>query len=113
MACRRMRCAPCFSIPASWAASPNPAIPTLKPAPTQDLIDFCRRHKTVVTIENHNIIGGLGSLVAEVIATNAVPTRLHRAGIEDRWGVNGDIRYIRNELGLGAEQLAERIGALQ
>lgn len=35
-------------------------------------------------IDNDNIISGLGSLVAEVIATNAMPTRLHRAGIEDR-----------------------------
>ncbi len=66
---------------------------------TQDIIDFCQRHKTVLTIENHNIIGGLGSLVAEVIATNGVRTRLHRAGIQDRWAVNGDMRYIRGELG--------------
>ena len=38
---------------------------------------------------------------------------LAMTGIEDRWGVNGDMRYIRNELGLDARQPAERIGALQ
>ena len=37
------------------------------------------------------MIGGLGSLVAELIATTGVQTRLHRAGIQDRWGVNGQV----------------------
>ena len=88
-------------------------VPTLKPAPMEDIIDFCQRHKTVLTIENHNIIGGLGSLVAQVIATNGVRTRLHLAGIQDRWAVNGDMRYIRGELGLSGAQLADQIGRLE
>ena len=88
-------------------------VPTLKPAPTQDILNFCMRHTSVLTIENHNVIGGLGSLVAEVIATTGVQTRLHRAGIQDRWGVNGDMKYIRGQLGLSGPQLADEAGGLQ
>ena len=67
----------------------------------------------MLTIENHNVIGGLGSLVAELIATTGVRTRLHRAGIQDRWGVNGDMKYIRGQLGLSGAQLADEAGGLQ
>ena len=88
-------------------------VPTLKPAPVEDIVDFCARHRNVLTIENHNIVGGLGSLVAELIATTGVQTRLHRAGIQDRWGVNGDMKYIRGQLGLSGVQLADHAGGLQ
>lgn len=88
-------------------------VPTLKPAPTEDIVSFCGRHKTVLTIENHNIIGGLGSLVAEVIATHGIAARLHRAGMQDRWAMNGDMKYIRDQLGLSGVQLAECVRGLQ
>ena len=87
-------------------------VPVLKPAPTEDIASFCARHPTVFTLENHNIIGGLGSLVAEVIATEGVASRLYRGGIQDRWGVNGDMRFIREQLGLSAAQLADQVEAL-
>ena len=87
-------------------------VPVLKPAPTDDIASFCARHPTVFTLENHNIIGGLGSLVAEVIATEGVASRLYRGGIQDRWGVNGDMRFIREQLGLSAAQLADQVEAL-
>ena len=88
-------------------------VPTLKPAPLEDIVSFCGRHKTVLTIENHNIIGGLGSLVAEVIATHGIAARLHRAGMQDRWAMNGDMKYIRDQLGLSGLQLADCVGGLQ
>lgn len=87
-------------------------VPVLKPAPTDDIASFCARHPTVFTLENHNIIGGLGSLVAEVIATEGVASRLYRGGIQDRWGVNGDMQFIREQLGLSAAQLADQVEAL-
>ena len=88
-------------------------VPTLKPAPLEDIVSFCGRHKTVLTIENHNIIGGLGSLVAEVIATHGIAARLHRGGMQDRWAMNGDMKYIRDQLGLSGLQLADCVGGLQ
>ena len=88
-------------------------VPMLKPAPVEDIAGFCARHPTVFTLENHNVIGGLGSLVAEVIATEGVSARLHRGGIQDRWGVNGDMRFIREQLGLSASQLAAQVEALK
>ena len=88
-------------------------VPTLKPAPLEDIVSFCGRHKTVLTIENHNIIGGLGSLVAEVIATHGIAARLHRGGMQDRWAMNGDMKYIRDQLGLSGVQLADCVGGLQ
>lgn len=87
-------------------------VPVLKPAPVEDIARFCARHPAVFTVENHNIIGGLGSLVAEVIATEGVAARLHRGGIQDRWAVNGDMRFIREQLGLSGAQLADQVEAL-
>ena len=87
-------------------------VPVLKPAPTQDIVAFCTRHRNVFTLENHNIIGGLGSLVAEVIACEGVPSRLCRGGIQDRWAMNGDMRFIREQLGLSAAQLADQLETL-
>lgn len=88
-------------------------VPVLKPAPVEDIARFCANHRSVFTVENHNVIGGLGSLIAEVIATEGLGVRLKRGGIQDCWGVNGDMSYIREQMGLSGAQLADQVEAQQ
>jgi transketolase len=57
-------------------------VPTLKPLDEQAIIDAARRTGRVVTAEDHTIIGGLGSAVAEVLGEN-YPTPLKRVGMRD------------------------------
>lgn len=83
-------------------------VPTLKPLDGPGIAAFCERFPAVVTIENHSIVGGLGSCVAEVIAETQVDARLLRSGVPDRWAAAGSLEFIRAQLGLDAASLAER-----
>lgn len=84
-------------------------VPTIKPVNEQELSDFCFAHNQIVTIENHNIVTGLGSLVTEVISNTGGGPRVTRLGIPDEWAPGGTLPYIRAQLGLDAAGLAQRI----
>lgn len=83
--------------------------PTVKPINEQEVADFCFAHDRVVTVENHQIVTGLGSLVAEIISDIGAGPRVQRIGIPNRWAPGGTLPYIRTQLGLDAATLADRI----
>jgi transketolase len=88
-------------------------VPCLKPVDTVALADACAGAPLVVTTEEHTVIGGLGSLVAEVV-TGADPRRVERIGIDDAWGESAPGAWLLTRFGLMAEQVAERVrGALE
>jgi len=58
-------------------------VPVIKPLDAGTVLDVARRSKLVVTAENHSIIGGLGSAVAEVMAEAGVGCPLRRIGLRD------------------------------
>ena len=62
----------------------------------------------IVTCEDHNIIGGLGSAVAEIVAEHR-PTRILRIGIDDRFEESGSYRDLYHKYGLDAEGIAAKI----
>ena len=78
---------------------------TLKPIDREAVIRAAAETGAIVTAENHNIIGGLGSAVAEVIAEDA-PAALVRVGIEDRFGIVGLRPFLAEEFGLEAKHIA-------
>lgn len=80
--------------------------PTLKPFDSDAVAAFASRFPAVLTVENHSIIGGLGSAVAEALAERGVATRVRRLGVPDRWALVGSLDFIRNGLGLDAATLA-------
>lgn len=84
-------------------------VPTLKPVRHEEISQFCRGRSRVFSIENHNIVGGLGGLVAEILSDQGGGPRLTRLGVPDRWAPGGSLRYIRGQLGLDAESLARQI----
>lgn len=84
-------------------------VPTLKPARHEEIWRFCQGRSRVFTIENHNIVGGLGGLVAEILADHGDGPRLTRLGVPDHWAPGGSLAYIRKSLGLDAESLAQQI----
>ena len=63
------------------------------------IIQAARETRGIITVENHNIIGGLGSAVAEVLAEN-YPAPMRRIGIRDRFGEVGNRAYLRQCLGI-------------
>ena len=62
--------------------------PTIKPFDRETLIALARKHKAVVTCEEHQIHGGLGGIVAEILS-EAHPMPVRRVGVNDRFGQSG------------------------
>lgn len=83
-------------------------IHTLKPIDQNIIIDAARETGCIVTAEEHNIIGGLGSAVAEVISEN-YPVPLKRVGVEDTFGESGPGDELLEKYGLTSEKLAEAV----
>ncbi|GGC88884.1 transketolase [Enterococcus wangshanyuanii] len=59
----------------------------------------------IVTAENHNVIGGLGSAVAEIIAENH-PTKMKRIGVKEQFGQVGKLDYLKEVYGLKAVDIS-------
>lgn len=78
---------------------------TLKPLDTQAIIGAAKQTGAIVTAEEHQLIGGLGSAVAEVISTN-YPVPLRMLGIPDTFGESGTPEQLLGKFGLTAENLA-------
>jgi transketolase len=86
-------------------------VPTLKPVRSQEILEFCAGRKEVFSLENHQIVGALGSLIAEILTEHGNGPRLTRLGIPNQWAPGGTLNYIRAQLSLDAESLARRIHA--
>ena len=84
-------------------------VPTIKPVNEQEIADFCFAHKTIVTVENHQIVTGLGSLVSEIVCDTGGGPKITRIGVPNQWAPGGTLPYIREQLGLDAATLANRI----
>ncbi len=80
---------------------------TIKPIDRDILIRAARETGAIVTAEEHNIIGGLGSAVAEVIA-ETVPVPVVRVGVEDTFGQSGPAADLLKLYGLTAENIADK-----
>lgn len=80
---------------------------TIKPIDEKLIIAAATGVKAVITVEDHNIIGGLGSAVAEVLSEKR-PTFVHRLGIPDAYPIVGAAAEIYEEIGLTGPQIAEK-----
>ncbi len=84
--------------------------PTVKPLDAQTVFACGETHELIVTCEEHNVLGGLGTAVAEVLAESSVHARLVRLGITGSYCTTvGDQKYLRRQYGLTGAQIAERI----
>jgi len=83
-------------------------VPVVKPIDVDSIIKSAAKTKFVITVENHSIIGGLGSAVCEVLS-QSLPTKIYRIGIKDEFGQSGEQRQLMDYYGLTGEKLAQRI----
>ncbi|MCF7924960.1 MAG: transketolase family protein [Candidatus Izimaplasma sp.] len=81
---------------------------TLKPIDQKAICKEAKRTGAVVTAENHNIINGLGSAVAEVLSENC-PTPLRRVGTKDHFGEVGKKDFLMEKFGLKAKNIVEAV----
>jgi transketolase len=83
-------------------------VASINPPPVADLVALLQRYPVVLSVEAHYPAGGVGSLVAEVIAEHGVPCRLVRCSVQQTPGVSGSQRHLYELCGLTAEALAQQ-----
>jgi transketolase len=81
---------------------------TLKPIDKEEIIKCAKETGAIVTAENHNIINGLGSAVAEVLVEN-IPTPMERIGVKDLFGEVGPVDYLKERFELTANDIVRKV----
>ena len=84
---------------------------TVKPVDTNAIVSAARATRRIVTLEEHSVIGGLGSAVAEVLCDSRIPGfQLYRIGLPSRFSkAVGDQEYLRKLAGLDVESVTNRL----
>jgi transketolase len=79
---------------------------TIKPIDEQVITKVAKLAGCIVTVEEHQITGGLGSAVAEVI-TKTIPVPLEYIGMPDKFGESGEPQQLLKKYGMSAEAMVE------
>jgi transketolase len=85
---------------------------TLKPIDRETILEQAGKVRCLVSVENHQINGGLGSAVAEVLAEEGFRGKFARIGIQDEFGEVGTQDYLVKRFGLDAETIAAQVKKL-
>lgn len=80
---------------------------TIKPLDTEAIIAYAQKTKAVLTVENHNYIGGLYSMIAGVLSKHC-PTKMDYVAVEDSFGEVGPIDYLKERFGLTADTIVNK-----
>jgi transketolase len=86
-------------------------VPSIKPLNSSEVLEAVRDVDLVVTVEEHTVLGGLGSLIAEIISQE-VPRRVIRLGIEDRWGESAPNDFLLDRFGLSSSKLCQKVASI-
>lgn len=81
---------------------------TIKPLDNDAVIKAAQETKAIVTAEEHTILGGLGSAVAEVLAESH-PTKMRRVGVKDTFGESGTPAELLEKYGLTANDIVKAV----
>lgn len=83
-------------------------IHTVKPIDKDMVIKCAKETKKLISVEDHNVIGGLGSAISEVL-TEEYPVKLVRMGINDTFGKSGKAIELMQYFGITAENIVEKV----
>lgn len=83
-------------------------IHTIKPIDSEMIIKCAKETRKLISVEEHSIIGGLGSAVAEVLTEN-YPAKLVRMGIKDTFGKSGNASELLKYFGLTCKEIVEEV----
>ena len=83
-------------------------IHTIKPVDEEIIIKAAQETKAIVTAEEHSVIGGLGSAVAEVVTKNA-PVKMAMVGQNDTFGESGKPDQLKEKYGMTAKDIVEAV----
>jgi len=81
---------------------------TIKPLDEKGLLDFAKKHDSIVTVEEHQAMGGMGSAVSEYLS-DAYPIKIHRIGVQDKFGQSGTPEELIEHYGLGIDSIKSAV----
>jgi transketolase len=81
---------------------------TIKPLDKKSLLEAAQNSKMIVTVEEHQIAGGLGSVISEFLSF-AHPIKIVRIGVEDRFGQSGTIEELYKEYNLDTQSIVTKV----
>jgi transketolase len=81
---------------------------TLKPIDKEEIIKYAKETGAIVTVENHNIVNGLGSAVAEVLVEN-ITIPMERVGVKDLFGEVGPADYLKERFELTVNDIVKKV----
>lgn len=88
-------------------------VSSMNPSPVDDIIGALEKFHLVFSVEAHSINGGLGSMVAEIIAEHALPCKLYRFGIRSiEEKTTGSQKFLEHRFGLSAEDLVSMVASI-
>lgn len=82
-------------------------IHTIKPIDKDIIVKAAKETNKIITIEDHSIIGGLGTTVCEVLSEN-YPTKVIRMGIKDRFGTSGKAEELMKYFNITSEDIVKQ-----
>ncbi len=83
-------------------------VASVKPSPREELLRLIRSHKWVITVEAHYATGGIGSMVAEIMAEEEQTSRLIRCGVQTPTdGISGSTSFLYEKYGLSSGALVQ------
>lgn len=85
---------------------------TIKPLDRDLVLQAAQETGKIVTAENHNVIGGLGDAVADVLLESGVPVKMKKVGVADRFGSVGPENYLKELYGLTAAEIVKAVQAV-
>lgn len=86
------------------------SFPTVKPIDKEAILEYADKCKIIVTCEEHNIIGGFGGAVAEVMAENKTNAKLIRIGLNDMYSsVVGRQEFLRSQYGMSVNDIVNKV----
>jgi len=83
-------------------------VSSIKPLDEQTILGSAKKTGRVVTIEDHQINGGLGSVIAELLGER-LPTKIKRIGLNDRFGLSGEWEDVYKAVGLDRVSIKQAV----
>lgn len=100
----------CDMLESAGIAVEQYSFPTVKPIDKKVIESCADRFDHIFTVEEHNIVGGFGGAVAEVMAGYGGKAKLHRIGINDFYCIKvGNQSYLREQVGINAEGITKKV----
>jgi transketolase len=86
------------------------SVPVIKPLPPKIIIDEVQKTHNIFTLEEHSVLGGLGTIVSEIIAENSVSTIFYKFGFPDKYtSVAGSLEFLMDYNGISVKKISKII----